>query len=477
MGLRLLLFTQLLVVSVSLQAQVTYDFSFYPLGGANSARSADFNRDGRPDLVVTANPGVNVLFNVGAGKFGSPVFYNTGSGVLFPIDVNNDGWPDLVFGPDAAFAGDSIRVFLNNQNGTFRPGPVTFIGQSSGLAGAGDLNHDGKVDLVVTENSLATGPQLQIFLGTGAGTFSAGQVLRLSASSGTLDVEDYNGDGFLDIANIIPDKNKALVWWGNGNGTFRAPLQLFPPISSTLEFVASLATGDFNNDGRPDLAVSVSIACEPDQFFLCGTNREFIYRNNGNSTFTLVSSVTMGEVNSARLYASDLNGDQNIDLVVAQGDNHTGTLAYAPGNGNGTFAPPVSLGQLDNDQVLFRDLDLDSRHDIVFPETLSGDLHVGLARSGFTNCSGTRSGLLRAKVCLPAAGAILSSPVLVRASGNAPIGVKRLEVWIDGKKAHQRWNDQLAKRFTLTAGTHRIAVVAVDKYRGTATTAIQVTVK
>ena len=55
-------------------------------------------------------------------------------------------------------------------------------------------------------------------------------------------------------------------------------------------------------------------------------------------------------------------------------------------------------------------------------------------------------------------------------------GVQRLEVWIDSVKKYQKWNDQLAKKFTLSAGTHRIAVVAVDAYKGTATKAITVTV-
>jgi hypothetical protein len=66
--------------------------------------------------------------------------------------------------------------------------------------------------------------------------------------------------------------------------------------------------------------------------------------------------------------------------------------------------------------------------------------------------------------------------VTVRASGNSPVGVKRLEVWIDGKKQYAKLNDQLAKSFTLAAGTHRIAVVAVGRYKGTSTKAINVTV-
>ena len=73
--------------------------------------------------------------------------------------------------------------------------------------------------------------------------------------------------------------------------------------------------------------------------------------------------------------------------------------------------------------------------------------------------------------------AAAASPLLVRASGNSPLGLNRIEVWIDGKKAAQRLGSQIAKRFTLSAGTHRIAVVAVDKYLGTATTVRNVTIQ
>jgi hypothetical protein len=71
----------------------------------------------------------------------------------------------------------------------------------------------------------------------------------------------------------------------------------------------------------------------------------------------------------------------------------------------------------------------------------------------------------------------VSSPLLLRAAGNSPAGVNQLQVWIDGKKQYVKWGDQLAKKFTLSAGTHRIAVVANDKYVGSATTAINVTVQ
>jgi len=122
--------------------------------------------------------------------------------------------------------------------------------------------------------------------------------------------------------------------------------------------------------------------------------------------------------------------------------------------------------------LLYRDLNLDSRHDVALSDTIGGDVVSGLATNGYTNCPPPTAAYLAAKICAPT-GSTWPGSFTLRASGNAPSGVVRLEVWIDGKKVYQRWNDQLGKSFTLPAGQHRVVVEAVDKYKGnSATTAI-----
>jgi hypothetical protein len=90
--------------------------------------------------------------------------------------------------------------------------------------------------------------------------------------------------------------------------------------------------------------------------------------------------------------------------------------------------------------------------------------------------SASSSANLAAKICGISNGATLRSPLLVKASGNSPAGVNQLQVSIDGKKQYVKWGDQLAKKFTLTSGRHRIAVVAYDEYIGPATTAVDVNI-
>jgi hypothetical protein len=315
------LLTLSLVAVPSSLAQIQYASTVYAVTEAGPAASADFNRDGRPDIAVSATAGVNILLNIGAGRYGNPILYASASpGVILAADVNGDGWPDLV---NSNY--QTISVLLNNQNGTFRSGSQ-FTAADAIVAAAGDFNRDGKLDLVVSGNS-----QLQIFKGSGTGTFSPGQILRLSGNAGKVEVEDMNGDGLLDLVHVVP--TKGLVWRGNGNGTFGSPIVLTPATTAPL---ASSVVADFNNDGIPDLAISASQHCPDDPNHLCGTNLVFVYRNNGSAVFTRVSSFTISIIDNGVLYASDLNGDQNADLAVAQGGAQTGHFDFALGKGNGT---------------------------------------------------------------------------------------------------------------------------------------------
>ena len=107
---------------------------------------------------------------------------------------------------------------------------------------------------------------------------------------------------------------------------------------------------------------------------------------------------------------------------------------------------------------------------------MGGGWDAAINTSAFTNCAPPSSANLAAKICGPGNNASVTSPVLVKASGNSPAGIKRLEVWIDGVKKYEKWDDQSAKKFTLAAGSHKISVVAVDLYKGTAKISLSVNV-
>jgi len=209
-----------------------------------------------------------------------------------------------------------------------------------------------------------------------------------------------------------------------------------------------------------------------------------MYKNNGGGNFTLTSQTKFAK-HGGTITAADINGDLNQDLIYynpfAMGIHPvlspSGGFQYALGLGKGTLGAQATLPNNGIDvAATFRDMDGDSRADYAVIDWTSNQLGIGIQTGGFKNCPPPNSANLAAKICGIKSGATVTSPVLVRASGNSPAGVNQLQVWIDGKKRHIKWGDQLAKKFTLSPGKHRLAVVANDKYTGSAKTAVTVNV-
>ena len=155
----------------------------------------------------------------------------------------------------------------------------------------------------------------------------------------------------------------------------------------------------------------------------------------------------------------------------------SGGFQYALGLGKDTLGTQGTLPDSGWDvAAAFRDMDGDSRADYAVIDWGANQLGIGIQTGGYKNCPTPSSANLAAKICGIKDGATVTSPVLVRASGNSPAGVNQLQVWIDGKKRYVRWGDQLAKKFTLSSGKHRIAVAANDKFIGSAKTIVNVNV-
>ena len=469
------------------------------LEGTTGVVIADFNRDGIPDVAYSysccddgsSGGGVIVKLGTGGGNLGPDMPYKFGQDNLAELktaDVNGDGWLDFMF-PDVFY--DSINVFLNNGDGTFYyAGKVGLGGIYSGSFTLGDFNHDGKIDLaeITCDQPQAGYPggancTLNIGLGDGTGLhFSRSQSIQLAGSSFTLQSADINGDGKLDLAFVRG--SVGVILWGRGDGTFSGPTYLKPPTTDPMD---AAAVADFNNDGRLDVTLLSGNPCRPvpDMGGCDGANPNtvWMYKNNGGSNFTLTTH-TQFTAQAGTIVPADINGDLNQDLLhynpFASGIDPRlqpyGGYDYVLGLGNDTLGTQGSLSGTWISAVAARDMDGDSRADYAVIDWYSNQLGVGIQTGGWKNCPPPRSANLAAKICGISNGATVSSPLLVKASGNSPAGVNQLQVWIDGKKQYTKWGDQLAKKFTLSSGKHRIAVVANDKYIGHATTAVSVTV-
>jgi hypothetical protein len=268
--------------------------------------------------LVTANSAsntVSVLLGNGDGTFVARRDYPAESnpGAAAAGDINNDGFPDLVVSNDGP-GPSSVSVFLGRGDGVF-PVHVAYPDADNPLSLAlADFNKDQKMDVVTVSRSNT----LSVLLGNGDGTLQA-HVDTPITGPGSVAVGDFNGDGKPDVAVAI----FGVVWGvavllGNGDGSFQPEVDYSTGIPEN-----AVVVGDFNGDGIPDLAVSGGAVS--------------VLLGNGDGTFQAHREFEVPTVPYA-LALGDLNGDGHQDLIVANAaSNDVGWVSVLLGNGDGTF--------------------------------------------------------------------------------------------------------------------------------------------
>jgi hypothetical protein len=335
--------------------------------------AGDFNGDGRTDVFLTSQFGyANVLLGAGDGSFLTARRYETGLAVnpnlgqalegARAADVNGDGIPDLILLEADNFG--RVDVALGNGDGTFqamRSFPLGLSGVPSEVA-FGDINGDGKVDLVVASPSDST---VSILLGNGDGTFQPRLILSPGVAPTDIVLTDINKDGKLDLVLGVFDTG-ARILLGNGDGTFQNPVSVALPGSSVR-----IVVRDFNGDGNLDLA-----ALQPGAVHNFSEDNSQIYvaLNRGDGTF--LPAVTYSTSSAAwSMTSGDVNGDGIPDLITGSnstvfGNNSTlvgGSINVLLGLRDGTFQPAVRYGTYPSGytDVITADINGDGHLDII----------------------------------------------------------------------------------------------------------------
>lgn len=274
---------------------------------------------------------------VGDGNFTSAGSLGYGmSGGLTTGDLNGDGIKDIIAtDPSVGFA----RAFLGNGNATFRA-PITLTVPNANEAAIGDIDKDGKADVVLT-----SGNSLYFLKGNGNGTFNASISYAVGPNPREAKLGDFNGDGALDFLSSNTGSNYASVLLGNGDGSFTSARTFFAGNNAE-----GAATGDFNGDGKLDFVTTNT-----------GPDYAQVFLGNGDGTFRTGSVLTTAN-NPGNVETGDFDGDGNIDLVTTS-DQYVVSINY--GNGDGTFKTRVSWSVTGNTAVTVSDVNGDGRDDFV----------------------------------------------------------------------------------------------------------------
>ncbi|MBZ5665211.1 MAG: FG-GAP-like repeat-containing protein [Acidobacteriia bacterium] len=301
-------------------------------GRVTFVRGVDLNGNGSPDIVCGNSKGLVVLLGLGTGKFKTPVTYPV-SPTSYPVvgwlaDLNRDGKVDIVTSNNDG----TMSVLLNRGSGTYGTATVFASGTGAYPSGfvLGDFNGDGKVDIVVGDFQAAN---LQLLLGSGDGTFQSPALLSSPVRPGDVIAADFNKDGKLDLA--IPSNNNSgtlAILRGNGNGTFTAGNVYEWFDDSTCNplpcghYPNSLIAVDLNGDNNLDLA----IAPRNPWYLTCGGYRcaeqylgAVVYLGKGDGTFVQQSGWLAG-ISPTWVAAGDFNSDGMPDLAFLNSDTNYG---------------------------------------------------------------------------------------------------------------------------------------------------------
>ncbi|WP_263356176.1 beta strand repeat-containing protein [Acidicapsa ligni] len=296
---------------------------------------ADFNGDGKLDLGIVGNyiyGGVSILLGNGDGMFTATATnpeVNRGLGMIAVGDFNGDNIPDLIVSD--YFDPSATTVLFGKGDGTFTVAEAPISTDSfAKSAVVSDLNGDGILDLAAGSDG-----GVSVYLGNGDGTFNQAAGSPLLGAGSQLHIGDFNHDGKLDLAGVASIDPTVTFFLGAGDGTFTVTQGNADSSSPPSFYLTGLVSGDFNQDGFADLSVTVDSE---------NTASIFLTEQSAMATATVngVAPVGAGTHNVDARYSGDSNYPASVSSTVAL---ITGLdpLTFSPAVGSYSSAQEITI--------------------------------------------------------------------------------------------------------------------------------------
>jgi len=416
------------ISKVTSPAFTTYHISVPPSPATSGMQwpvAVDVNGDGKPDLVGGFVNEMVVLLGNGDGSFQTPGFFplfgeagsNTLNSATVTGDFNGDGKPDFAF---SSASSNALAVVLGNGDGTF--GAPLIINLQTGYVAnflyAADVNGDGRLDLISGNNlaqniSGSVNATFSVCLGNGDGTFQSPVEYQIGSSSylASMAIGDVNDDGKLDLVAGV-STGPSLIFFGNGDGTFAAP------FSQDIEPGDQLLLAGLHGDGNLDLLTLATGETG-------GIN---IYSGDGTGSFTSSASYGTGVNYPDPLAMVDINTDGKLDLVVPSGNEQN--FGILLGNGDGTFGQPATYpaGSPSTFGIVAADFNGDGMPDLFFGSDTASTIGLGfvLLQGSFPGITSTPSSVTFSQQEISTTSAAQS--VTLTNSGQAPLAISKVSI-------------------------------------------------